>query len=170
MAGRTAYGCRPKDLGGCNSVSRNQGKVDNLILHTAIQALRKRNVNTKPAPTSSSLADALREIEEIEQRKAAVKAAWRAGRYADKDYFDDVAAFNAQLEVLHGRAATSGQIAMPTSPKALANELESVDTPTERKRALLAELFERIVINKSSRGPHFTPEDIVPVWRPSLAE
>ena len=35
---------------------------------------------------------------------------------------------------------------------------------------LLSEVLEAVVINKSSRGPHFTPADIRPRWRAELSD
>lgn len=171
MAGRAVYGCRPKDLGGCNSVSRNLVKVDALVLDLAIAALRKRAMSSKGRPLTAPSVEAMAtEIMEIERRKTAVKEAWRAGRYSEKDYFEDVAAFNAQIEELRARQADqAAPVSVPTA-KVTATELANPDTPVYRKRALLEGLFERIEIKKSSRGPHFTATDIVPRWRPELAQ
>lgn len=169
MAGRAVYGCRPRDIGGCNSVSRNVQKVDELVLELALRHLQNSRIASRtPKPTvSTSAADA--QIARIEKLMADVKAEWRAGRYDSKDYFTDVAGFKADLERLRSEAATLPPATRPPR-KVMVEELSNPETTVARRRALLSEVLEAVVINKSSRGPHFTPADIRPRWRAELSD
>ncbi len=155
------YGCRPKDLGGCNGVTRNMAKVDALVIELVIAALTKHRVKgatkrRRAAPTET--------VETIEQRKEKLRSAWSAGVLQDDDFFKTMAELNARADAV--RAATEvarRSISRPARARD-AEELRDEHVPLEKKRAIVAAYVKRVVINPSSRGPHFTPDDIVIEW------
>ena len=168
MRGRPCYGCRPKDLGGCNAVSRNLPKVDALILELAIRQLNRDKVSSSRTRRPAS-GDRAKEIAELTRRKAKATAAWMAGQFPDEDYYPANAEFNARLVALREELASIVTVKLPPR-KVMAEQLADPATPTHRKRTLLGELIEAVVINKSSRGPHFSAEDIDIQWRAEMAE
>jgi site-specific DNA recombinase len=167
--GRTAYGCRPKDLGGCNAVSRNMEKVDRLVLQLAIRKLLSSSV-TRSDPTPPTVDDTEARIARIETRKAELKAAWTGSLLPGPEYFALNSELNAVLEREQAeRRATLAEAYKPARTVAV-EELSGTKASTARKRHLLGEVIEAVVIHKSSRGPHFVETDISIRWRDEMAE
>jgi DNA invertase Pin-like site-specific DNA recombinase len=157
------YGCRPKDLGGCNGVSRNADKVDRLVTALAIDYLKRENV--RPRRTGAHRAVKAGDLERLQARKAGLRSAWSSGQINDEDFYATLAELNARIESARAAATAGENIRQLPSRATQIAELESSHVSNERKRLILSEIIERITIRPSSRGAHFNPDDIEVVWR-----
>lgn len=164
MHERAAYGCRPRDLGGCNSVSRNLEKTDRLIIELAVRRLKKDRIKGRATRTAVQGVD---EVAELERKKAVMFEQWTTGAVPDEDYFPQTAVLSRRLvEARVAQDVRANATPLPARSRQ-AEDLADMSgaVPLHRKRAILNDLFAKIIVMPSSRGPHFTPADIVPVWR-----
>lgn len=163
VRGLQMYGCRPKDMGGCNGVSRNKDRVDRLILSLVIAALENDNVSG--SPRKGRRLRSPQPDTSIEQRKATLRTAWSNGQISDDDFFATMSELNARSSAAVAAASVASRVRRLPNRATAARELRDEDVPMERKRAIISSYIEKIIINPSTRGPHFNPDDVVPVWR-----
>lgn len=163
VRGMRMYGCRPKDLGGCNGVSRNADKVDRLVIALAIDYLKREQV--RPSRSRSSRVVQAGDLERLLARKAGLRTAFSHGQIDEDDFYATLAELNGRIEAARATASEDTNVRQLPSRETQIAELGSESVSNERKRLILAEIIERITIKPSSRGPHFNPDDIDPVWR-----
>lgn len=167
MVGRTVrglrmYGCRPKDLGGCNGVSRNMTKVDRLVIALAIDYLQNLSAPKRRKPDRVSGAV---EVARLEARKESLRTAFSAERINEDDFYATMAHLNARIETAKTVGENFDNVRQMPARSIRTQDLQSPSVATERKRLILGEIIDRITIRPSSRGPHFVPDDIEVVWR-----
>lgn len=163
VRGMRMYGCRPKDLGGCNGVTRNADKVDRLVIALAIDYLKREQVRPRRSPADRAVKGS--DLDRLQARKAGLRTAFTSGQINEEDFYSTLAELNARIDAARSAAAEGEDIRQLPSREIQIAELESSDVSNERKRLILSELIERITIKPASRGPHFNPDDIDPVWR-----
>jgi site-specific DNA recombinase len=157
------YGCRPKDLGGCNGVSRNADKVDRLVVALAIDYLAREKV--RPRRGGAGRAVKAGDLERLQARKAGLRTAFSRGQISDDDFYATLAELNGRIDAARAAGAQDENVRQLPSRETQIAELESSAVSNERKRLILSEIIERITIKPSSRGPHFNPDDIDVIWR-----
>ncbi len=152
------YGCRPKDLGGCNGVSRNADKVDRLVVALAIDYLRPggrpptpircraRREGRRPRPTPGAQG-------RTSERHGAAEADQRQGTSTPRSPNSTLASTAARAAGRRGRKHS----ATPSRETQIAELDSSWTSSNERKRLILSEIIERITIKPSSRGPALQP-------------
>jgi hypothetical protein len=134
------YGCRPKDLGGCNGVSRNADKVDRLVIALAIDYLKRENV--RPRRAGAERAVKAGDLDRLQARKAGLRTAWSSGQISDEDFYATLAELNARIESARAAAAEGENIRQLPSCETQVAELESSYVSNERKRLILAEIMD----------------------------
>ena len=157
------YGCRPKDLGGCDGVSRNADKVDRLVIALAIDYIARENV--RPRRGGAGRAVKAGDLERLQARKAGLRTAWSRGQINNEDFYATLAELNGRIDAARAAGAQDENVRQLPSRETQIAELESAAVSNERKRLILSEIIERITIKPSSRGPHFNPDDIDVIWR-----
>lgn len=165
VRGMRMYGCRPKDLGGCNGVSRNADKVDRLVIALAIDYLKRENV--RPRRSGAERAVKAGDLERLQARKAGLRTAFSSGQISDEDFYATLAELNGRIEAARAAGAVDENVRQLPSRETQIAELESSTVSNDRKRLILSEIIERITIRPSSRGPHFNPDDIDVIWHES---
>jgi hypothetical protein len=163
VRGMRMYGCRPKDLGGCNGVSRNADKVDRLVIALAIDYLKRENV--RPRRSGAERAVKAGDLERLQARKAGLRTAFSSGQISDDDFYATLAELNGRIDAARAAGAQDENVRQLPSRETQIAELESSAVSNERKRLILSEIIKRITIKPSSRGPHFNPDDIDVIWR-----
>lgn len=170
MVGRTAhgfisYGCRPKDLGGCNKVSRSILKVDALIVGLCIAKLTAEQGHLREVTAEVSTVDFDTVVDEVESRKRLLRQAWVDAKLTDEDFYAALDLCNERLrEAADRRAQGALQARMPGRAEQL-DRLADPGSSVTIRRAIISQLIVAVKIMPSSRGPHFCPDDIVAVWR-----
>lgn len=169
-----AYGCLPKDMGGCNGVSRNQEKLDRFMLELVIQYLEQERYKVPKADRrtvrSSSNDAKTASVAELEERKSQFIEMFSGSPDMDiADFQRTIKSLNERIESARAEHARQewAQRMTPVQARSLQEELVSPGTSLSRKRAIFGSIFEEITIMPSSRGPHFNPDDIIPKFRGS---
>lgn len=160
---RPYYQCKPKDQGGCNSVSRDMGRVDALVTELLMRAMEADAlVAAEPDLDAEQRAAAESEIGRLSDAKAAARAHWQPG-VNDEDYFADRDVLSAKL-----KAAQAVLSAQPVRRR------RSVKNPREawaagnlsQKRAMIAEHITHVTIMpQASQGRWgWRDEYVQPSW------
>lgn len=160
------YQCRPKDLGGCNGVSRDMKLVDELIIELLMRRLEQRALTgTRPTADAVELERAIAEESRLKESKASLLNRWKRGAIPDSDYFQALDALNLALSreqaVILGtrRSASRKIVAKPRG----AWEKASL---SERQLQLSEELTSITIMPQVHANRWgWNPADVQPSWR-----
>ena len=159
-----SYGCRPRDLGGCNKVSRNMDKVDAYVTEMVLRVLDQAG---KTSATLRAANPADTDLAALAARKVRLRTAWTSGAISDADFFPVMAELTALITA--AESASESQRRVPAQ-EVMVDRLRDPGASVAARRAIMGRLIERVVISPSSRGPHFNPADLRIVWRDEAAE
>lgn len=158
------YSCRPKDLGGCNGVSRNAKKVD-----AAVLALIEAYFQRLDIPEVTAAAVENPEWPDLTPRREKLKRDWALEKISDRIYYESIQALDeaetARRREQLGAVAVKRRRAKLSDPRKLLAEVLTPRTPLHRRRAIIGDVLNHVTVMPSSRGPHFCPDDLVPDWR-----
>jgi hypothetical protein len=133
------------------------------VVALSIDYLKRENVRARRSRTGRAIKSG--DIERLEARKAGLRTAFSSGQISDDDFYATLAELNGRLDAARAAGAKDENVRQLPSRETQIAELESSNVSNERKRLILSEIIERITIRPSSRGPHFTPDDVDIVWR-----
>lgn len=156
-----AYACRGRqESAGAHTVSI-AGEPTDLVVSEVVAA-RLRQVGAIEAPRRE-FPDADR-LATIPEKIAELMAAYNQGQLSGAIVFPQVEALETEQARLSAeRQRFAGAVAGPTHVTA-----DAFDTPdTARRRAIVEQLFEAIVIAPTGKGTPWTPDRITYVWRQS---
>lgn len=152
-----AYTCRGTQGADAHTVSISGAPTDETVSEVVAARLRQVGAIETPAPTFALAG----RLDEIPTKISELMTAYNKGQLSGAIVFPQVEALEveqAELSAQRQRFATS---ARPTHVSA-----EAFDTPDlDRRRAVIEQLFEAIVIAPSSKGARWTPDRIDYVWR-----
>lgn len=156
MAGH-AYTCRGTQGLDRHTISIAGIPTDDVVAEVIAARLRKVGAIERPSKTFPQS----ERLTEIPEKIAELMAAYNRGQLSGAIVFPQVEALEVeQLEL----SAERQRFAMSTSATHVT--AEAFDTPdTDRRRAIVEQLFEAIVIAPSSKGTPWTPDRITYVWR-----
>lgn len=158
------YCCRPKDMGGCNGVSRNAKKVD-----AAVLALVEDHFRSLDPPAITPAVVSSPEWPDLSPRREKLKRDWALEKISDRIYYESIQALDeaetARRREQLGAAEVGRRKVKLRDPKKLLAEVLTPHTPLPRRRAIIMDVLNHVTVMPSSRGPHFCLDDLVPDWR-----
>jgi DNA invertase Pin-like site-specific DNA recombinase len=168
--GHVIYYCPGRVRNACGKVSRRAEPVDQHLekLVTEWEHGRAAPDPDNGTTASEELQDARTRISAIHARKRTLITAWATGDESvsdlrPDDYYQTIAAMNAELDLLERRAAEHEMATDATQPRNYAVEWR--DGGFEQRRALIGEIFTAIHVMPSGKGrAPFNPAHICPVY------
>lgn len=162
------YRCQSKGAGGCGSVARVAGPINEYVKTLVVAEQKKvelRKVEQLPPwPKARELADLLGRIEESARR-------YEAGTYSAERYFPSLARMETQEAELRRekRKYEARQEARKITVVDLDLKWDDPDFTTEQRQAAIAKTLTAVVILPAGKGGRFHPDQIKPVFREEMA-
>lgn len=163
------YACPAKGLGGCGSISRLAGPINEYVRALVIadhQQIGLRQVEELPPwPMAKELRDLQRRIEDSTAR-------YETGEYSAERYFPSLARMEAREAVLkrEKRAYEAQQHTHQQAIADLAKRWDDPDFTMEQRQAAVAKTLTAVVIMPGRKGERFHPDLIKPVFRDEINE